>query len=139
MSVFVVIDTNVLVSALLSKHADAATVQIVDRLYRGEIVPLISEKIMAEYDEVLHRPKFRFPRELVRRLLEAIRQNGVDIEPVTTGEMLPDPKDIVFYEVAMTKKDKDAYLVTGNIKHFPVKTFIVTPNEMLDILKNCTM
>ena len=139
MSVFVVIDTNVLVSALLSKHSDAATVQIVDRLYRGEIVPLISEKIMAEYDEVLHRPKFRFPGEVIRRLLEAIRQNGVDIEPVITGEMLPDPKDLVFYEVAMTKQDEDAYLVTGNIKHFPVKTFIVTPNEMLDILKNCTM
>jgi len=56
-----------------------------------------------------------------------------------TGEVLADPKDLVFYEVAMTKQDKDAYLVTGNIKHFPVKTFIVTPNEMLDILKNCTM
>ena len=138
MSVFAVIDTNVLVSALLSKHADAATVQIVDRLYRGEIVPLISKKNMEEYDEVLRRPKFRFPGELIRRLLEAIRQNGVDIEPVMTGEMPPDPKDLVFYEVAMTKQDDDAYLITGNIKHFPVKPFIVTPNEMLDILRNHT-
>lgn len=136
MSVLAVIDTNVLVSALLSKHADAATVQIVDRLYRGEIVPLISDKIMAEYKDVLHRPKFRFSEVLIRGVLEAIKQNGIDIEPVMTGEMLPDPKDLVFYEVAMSKQDEDAYLVTGNIKHFPIKSFIVTPNEMLDILNS---
>lgn len=134
MAVLAVIDTNVLVSALLSKHEDAATVQVVDRIFVGEIVPLISEKIMDEYEEVLHRPKFHFPKEVIRRLLEAMRQNGVDIEPVITGEILPDPKDLVFYEVAMTKQDEDAYLVTGNTKHFPVKPFVVTPGEMLNIL-----
>ena len=127
MSVLAVIDTNVLVSALLSKHADAATVQIIDRLFVGEIVPLINEKIMTEYEEVLQRSKFRFPKEIIWKLLEVIRQYGVDI--------IPDPKDIVFYEVAMTKQDEGAYLVTGNTKHFPIKPFIVTPSEMLHILR----
>ena len=48
---------------------------------------------------------------------------------------LPDPKDRVFYEVVMEeRKDEDAYLVTGNIKHFPIKPFIVTPRQMLDII-----
>ena len=48
---------------------------------------------------------------------------------------LPDPKDSVFYEVAMEeRKEEDAYLVTGNIKHFPEKPFIVTPRQMLDII-----
>lgn len=42
--------------------------------------------------------------------------------------------DLVFYEVAMEKRDDDAYLVTGNQKHYPVKDFIVTPSEMLSIL-----
>jgi len=134
MSVLAVIDTNVLVSALLSKHEDAATVQIVDRLFGGEIIPLISEAILAEYEEVLLRPKFRFPKEIIWRLIEAVRQNGVDIEPIITGEVLPDQKDLVFYEVAMTKQEEGAYLVTGNTKHFPVKPFIVTPSEMLSII-----
>jgi len=41
---------------------------------------------------------------------------------------MPDPKDKVFYEIVMEKrKTEDAYLVTGNIKHFPAKPFIVTP------------
>ena len=44
-------------------------------------------------------------------------------------------KDLPFYEVVMEKRQTDdAYLVTGNQKHFPNRTFIVTPKEMLDIL-----
>ena len=45
-----------------------------------------------------------------------------------------DMDDLVFYEVAMEKHDDDAFLVTGNLKHYPVKDFIVTPAEMLRIL-----
>lgn len=29
-----------------------------------------------------------------------------------------------------------AWLVIGNIKHFPNETFIVTPRQMLDIILN---
>ncbi len=48
---------------------------------------------------------------------------------------MPDPKDRVFYEVVMEKRKTDeAYLVTGNIRHFPVKPFVVTPREMIDII-----
>ena len=46
--------------------------------------------------------------------------------------IFPDQKDVVFYEVALSKED--AYLVTGNIKHFPKKPFVVTPAEMVEIL-----
>ncbi len=50
---------------------------------------------------------------------------------------LPDPKDRVFYEVVMEeRKEQDAYLVTGNIKHFPAEPYIVTPRQMLDIILN---
>ena len=58
------------------------------------------------------------------------------MDAVPIEEIIPDPKDIVFYEVVMeSRKDyDDAYLVTGNIKHFPVKSFIVTPKEMLEIM-----
>ena len=57
----------------------------------------------------------------------------MDADPIDIE--LPDPKDRVFYEVTMEgRKTTNAYLVTGNIKHFPVKPFIVTPREMLDII-----
>lgn len=49
----------------------------------------------------------------------------------------PDRDDIVFYEIAMSVKD--SYLVTGNIKHFPKKCFVVTPAQMMDILRQQTM
>ena len=47
-------------------------------------------------------------------------------------QSIPDPKDIVFYEVALSKED--SFLVTGNTKHFPVKPIVVTPAEFIKIL-----
>ena len=54
--------------------------------------------------------------------------------PLLLDEIFPDSKDIVFYEVAMSKDD--TYLVTGNTKHFPKKPFVVTPAEMVEILNS---
>jgi len=44
--------------------------------------------------------------------------------------------DLIFYEVAMEKRDDDVYLVTGNQKHYPIRDFIVTPAEMMEIIEN---
>ena len=55
-----VIDTNILVSALLSKHDDSATVQVVERMIIGELIPIYSIEIITEYREVLSRKKFKF-------------------------------------------------------------------------------
>ncbi|MCM1123586.1 MAG: putative toxin-antitoxin system toxin component, PIN family [Eubacterium sp.] len=131
---YAVIDTNVLVSALLSNQSDAATVQLVGRLIGGEIIPVYSTEIMREYQEVLGRKKFRFEPEIVRYLLSAIEKYGVLLEPMATGMVLPDMKDLPFYEVVMEKRDDNAYLVTGNLKHFPVEPFIVTARQMIEIL-----
>lgn len=43
--------------------------------------------------------------------------------------------DLIFYEVAMEKRDNDAYLVTGNQKHYPIRDFIVTSAEMMKIIQ----
>ncbi len=104
---YAVIDTNVFISALLSKRADAATVRVLDAMFDGKIVPLYHNNILEEYDEVFPQP---------------------------TGEILVDMDDLVFYEVAMEKRDDDAYLVTGNQKHYPIRDFIVTPAEMMAII-----
>lgn len=132
---YAVIDTNVFISALLSKRADAATVKVLDAMFDGTIVPLYHEEILAEYDEVLHRSKFRFLDETIQTVINAVKQYGVEIYPQPTGEVLVDMDDLIFYEVAMEKRDDDAYLVTGNQKHYPIRNFIVTPAEMMKIIE----
>lgn len=65
------------------------------------------------------------------------RQNSRrQCDTVPVEEIIPDSKDIVFYEVVMEgrKEHDDTYLVIGNIKHFPAKSYIVTPKEMLEIM-----
>lgn len=137
MAYYAVIDTNVLVSALLSKHHDAATVLLVGRMISGDLIPVYSQETMREYREVLARRKFKFDPVQIAYIISAIAHFGIMIEPTPTGTILPDMKDLPFYEVVMEKrKDDDAYLVTGNQKHFPTKPFVVTAKEMLDILDN---
>lgn len=135
MAYYAVIDTNVFISALLSKNSDAATVQVLRAILDGRIVPLYHNEILAEYDEVLHREKFHFREKSIQMVLAAVKEFGVEVFPQPTGEILVDMDDLIFYEVAMEKREDDAYLVTGNQKHYPIKDFIVTPNEMIKLLE----
>ena len=133
---YAVIDTNVLVSSLLSKNKDSATSRIMDAVVEQNIIPLYSKEILEEYEEVLRRKKFRFSLEKIHELITIIKFLGVDVIPNPIDEILPDMDDIIFYEVVMKKRDDNAYLVTGNIKHFPQKPYIVTPAEMVKILEH---
>ena len=132
--IYAVIDTNVFVSALLSRHPDSATVQVVNTIFKNGICPLYNSEIIAEYQEVLHRNKFCFPSEAIDSIIKTVQDNGINAERIHSSEYFPDPKDIVFYEVALSKDD--AYLVTGNKKHFPQTPIVVTPAEMLEILES---
>ena len=132
MKVYAVIDTNVIVSALLTKNSLSATARILDALQQRDIKLLYNDEILNEYREVLARPKLRLDAWEVADVLKFIESEGVASSRIQSEEFFPDPKDIVFYEVAMSKDD--AYLVTGNKKHFPQKPIVVTPAEMMDIL-----
>ena len=132
---YAVIDSNVIVSALLSSHSDAATVQLVGRMFSGEIIPIYSSEIIREYREVLSRKKFKFAPDMINYILNAVEKFGILVEASETGIILPDMKDLPFYEVVMEKREDNAYLVTGNLKHFPRENFIVTARQMLDILE----
>ena len=132
MKVYAVIDTNVIVSSILSSHSDSATVLVRDNILDGKLIPMFNEEILAEYKDVLNRPKFKFPSTLVKAVLDAITSVGLYMDRTDSGEFFPDPKDAVFYEVALSKED--SYLVTGNTKHFPKSPIVVTPAEMLEIL-----
>ena len=134
MRYFAVLDTNVLVSALLGKKSIPA--KVLDEAVSGSITPLFAANILAEYEEVLHRRKFPFKEQDIRALIEAIRIRGICVKSGPMDVKLPDMEDAVFYAVVMEKRrDGDAYLVTGNQKHFPQEPFIVTPREMLEILQ----
>ena len=135
MKIYAVIDTNVIVSALLTKNQNAATVQVVRSILDGTIVPLFHQDIIAEYKEVLRRPKFHLNDKTIELMIQSIQQFGVEVFPKSSGEIFVDMDDLIFYEVALEKRDDDAYLVTGNQKHFPIRDFIVTPAEMMEIIK----
>lgn len=77
MKIYAVIDTNVIISALLSHHQDSATVKVLDYLYDRTIVPIYNDEILKEYANVLRRPKFNFPERTVNATLETIRKGGV--------------------------------------------------------------
>lgn len=131
--IYAVIDTNVIVSAYITKNLNAPTAKVWEAVLQCKLTPIYTEGIIEEYSEVLHRKKFDIPKKLVKKALDRIIANGVRGERVMSNEYFPDPKDIVFYEVALSKED--AFLVTGNKKHFPQKPIVVTPAEMLAILQ----
>lgn len=135
MKCYAVVDTNVIVSALITKNPDSAPRQVFRAMLSGEIIPLYHSDILAEYQEVLSRKKFHLQPAMIQTVLNAVRQFGVEVTPKPTGEILIDMDNLVFYEVAMEKREDDAYLVTGNQKHYPIRDFIVTPAEMVEILK----
>lgn len=81
------------------------------------------------------RPKFGLTEDIVENIISSLEKSGFYVDAEKTNISLPDSKDVIFYEIVMEgRKKTDAYLVTGNIKHFPSKPFIVTPKQMLEIL-----
>lgn len=127
----VVIDTNVIVSAFLSSNEDAATVLVLNKLYRNEIVLYYSIDVLNEYKDVLNREKFKFNKNEINKFINFIIEKGKKIIPSKIAEELIDNKDIPFYEIVMDKSIEDTKLITGNIKHFPTKPFIMTPTEFI--------
>ncbi len=133
MKYYAVIDTNVLVSAMLKW--DSIPGNVLELVFQGPIVPILNQQILKEYTEVLSRAKFRFTKDIVNTVLDNIKELAVFVDEEKLDIELPDSKDVVFYEVVMeARKEGDAYLVTGNIKHFPIKSFIVTPRQLIDII-----
>ena len=134
MKYYAALDTNVLVSAML--RLGSVPGQVAAEAMNGDIIPVLNDEILEEYEDVLRRPKFGFEERAVKVFLDELKRRAVYVDAGPIEDLIPDPKDIVFYAVLMEKrKEDDAYLVTGNLKHFPVRTFIVTPREMLDILQ----
>ena len=99
--IYAVIDTNVLVSALLTHNIGVATAKVLDSVAKGDIVCVITQK-------------------------------GIHSDRVPYDGNMPDEKDRPFYEVSLSVED--SFLVTGNLKHFPVTPKVVTPSQIIEII-----
>lgn len=130
--IYAVIDTNVLVSAFITRNPHASTSKVVKLMLEGIILPLYNEDILAEYVEVLSRPKFCLNTSDVDNIIDYIRVFGFDCERVSFDGVLPDEDDRVFYEVSLGWED--SYMITGNKKHFPINPRVVSPAEILEII-----
>jgi putative PIN family toxin of toxin-antitoxin system len=125
----VVLDTNILVSALINPAGVPAA--ILSLLLNGKLTVLYDNRILEEYKEVLSRQKFHFEKSLIHQLLDYIRHEGefIAVEPLRAP--LASEDDKMFYEVA--KSGKAEFLVTGNKKHFPNEHVVRTPKEFVDM------
>jgi len=133
--ILAVIDTNVIVSALLSHDGKSNPSIVLTNVISGNITPLYNEDIISEYKDVLSRDKFPFRQEDIESTIDLFVKKGILIDStVPIKENYPDLDDVVLYEVAMSMDG--TYLVTGNIKHFPINSMVVTPAEMVEILKD---
>jgi putative PIN family toxin of toxin-antitoxin system len=122
----VVLDTNILVSALWTEMGNPH--KILDMVGRNEIKPCYDYRIIAEYREVLSRPRFLFSAADINGVLNRIKAKGISIVAEKSVNDFPDETDRAFYEVAVTS---NAYLIIGNTKHFPNEPFILSPTQFL--------
>ncbi len=126
----IVLDTNVVVSAMLSRRGNEA---LVLRLARsGSFLVCVSQAILEEYELVLRRPLFRLPPSSIDDLLEYLRTETLVVAPAAQLRVSPHDEDNRFLECA--EAGAASYLVTGNKRHFPAKwmgTSIVNARELL--------
>lgn len=127
----VIIDTNVIVSALLSKYEDSATVKVLNLFYENKITLFYSTEILEEYNDVLNRDAFKFDKKTIENILKLVILRGIKIDPGKLEIKTIDKKDQPFYELVMDKNVDDGKLVTGNIRHFPKIKHIMTPTDFI--------
>ena len=121
----VVIDTNILVSALWSDNGNASTII---KMISDGIIPFFNDSIFEEYTEVLNRPKFTFSAHKRESLLVKMKEHGETVTPEKSDIPISDETDRIFYDTAMAS---GATLITGNRKDYPDEPFIMTPAEFL--------
>jgi putative PIN family toxin of toxin-antitoxin system len=126
-----VVDTNVLVSAMISKEGPPAIVLTLS--LRGLIMPIFNRSILAEYGRVLRRPRFGFASARTTLLLDTIEGIGLETQDGSWPETLPDPDDGKFLVAAVAG---DAVLITGNLRDFPEdrrrRVPVMSPRQFID-------
>ncbi len=128
----IVLDTNVLLSGILTPHG--APGSVVNAVLDNRFTVLLDDCILLEYRDVLKRPRFAFPSHYVQALLEFFEHHGEHVIAGPRAFGVADPADLPFYEVAIAGAAD--YLVTGNDKHFPQEPLVVSPKAFVDLLRS---
>jgi putative PIN family toxin of toxin-antitoxin system len=129
----VVLDTNIVVSALLQPLGPPAQVFLL--AVSGSIQLCVSGNVYAEYEDVIRRPRLRRDESVITAMLHSVREKGLWVRPTEAVRACADPDDDIFLECAQAARA--AYIVTGNIRDFPASwrdTRIVTARRFLEIL-----
>ena len=132
----IVLDTNVLVSGLLTPFGPSG--EILRMVFSGELTVCLDARILSEYKEVLKRPKFKFNQDHISVLLDFFRQYGQFASSLPLQHRLPDPDDEPFLEVAVAARVVS--LVTGNAMHYPPSPFmgthIFSPSQFVELYRS---
>ncbi|MFP4267235.1 MAG: putative toxin-antitoxin system toxin component, PIN family [Spirochaetaceae bacterium] len=124
----IVLDTNVLVSALIKPESYPA--HVLNAILNENLTLLYDHRILEEYRRVLLRPRFGFTMEMIEPLLDYLESGGQFVVANYSGRQFEDDEDKKFYEVAVTGRAD--FLVTGNVRHFPNESLIITPREFTE-------
>jgi uncharacterized protein len=132
----IVLDTNVLVSGLITPFGPSG--EILRMVFSGGLTLCLDARILAEYKDVLHRPKFKFNKDHIAVLLDFIKQYGQFTSSSPLKKRLPDINDEAFLEVAIAASAVS--LITGNRIHYPYSSFkrihIFSPSEFVEFYRN---
>ncbi|MDR2716477.1 MAG: putative toxin-antitoxin system toxin component, PIN family [Treponema sp.] len=127
-----VVDTNVIVSALMNVNGTPA--KILSLILNGNIKILYDNRIIFEYIDVLSRKEFGFSQEIINNIIDYFKHDGEFINSEYIKTKFSDEADKKFYEVYKTGEAK--YLITGNIKHFPKEDAIIIPKDFMQIYES---
>jgi uncharacterized protein len=130
----IVLDTNVVVSGLL--QAKGNPTQVLTLALAGAVRVCHDKRILAEYAEVLARPRFKFDEQRVREVLTKLEADGLAVDATNQRDLrLPDADDEPFLAVALAAKAD--YLVTGNRADFPSERTrgcaVVSPAQFMEV------
>jgi putative PIN family toxin of toxin-antitoxin system len=131
----VVLDTNVLVSGLLTPFGSSG--EIVRMVFSNKLTLFLDARILSEYRDVLHRPKFSFNTDDISVLIEFIKHFGQFVSGQPLSNPLPDRDDEPFFEVAIAGNVNA--LVSGNAAHYPASlregVRLFSPTEFVDFYR----
>ncbi|MCL2549252.1 MAG: putative toxin-antitoxin system toxin component, PIN family [Symbiobacteriaceae bacterium] len=125
----VVLDTNILVSALWSANGNEA--RLLRMFIDGEILICYCTQMLIEYKNVLRRPRLSLNEAMVNIVLHYIRDEGFLVEVIPSEIPFRDESDRKFFDVAIAC---EAILITGNRKHFPDHPAIMSTTQYLAVI-----
>ena len=126
-----IIDTNIIISALLAKNKETPPKIVFNYALDDEHLFIVSKQILYEYARVLRYKKFKFSTELIHSTIQKVYNQGILVTSTPSNTKLKDVTDQPFYDLVTTKSAGTPILVTGNLKHFPITSFIISPRQYL--------